>query len=254
VIYLKEGDAEPKVCAVQVLLNRCGQNIEVDGYFGPRTRQAVGEFQQQHDLTADGKVEAATWARLVDGSRLVVIDALDVTDMVPNDKGKIRNATRPFLTGLPATGSQPIVTGAACRGGGRVFDQILHRSAGYEAIVLLRFFGHGYPAQVMLSGIDGLTLENFEASKPALSRIRPRLGRFASVEMHSCRVAATADGRLFLNRLAAFLGVPVTAAVNVQYSSDRPEAAVRFQGPTFTAYPRCGGLKEWAKQFTAVSV
>ena len=36
-----------------------------DGQFGPRTRTAVQEFQRQHDLEADGVVDADTFAAIV---------------------------------------------------------------------------------------------------------------------------------------------------------------------------------------------
>ena len=37
----------------------------LDGDFGPITRQAVVQFQRQHRLTADGIVGPATWAALI---------------------------------------------------------------------------------------------------------------------------------------------------------------------------------------------
>ncbi|WP_088891853.1 peptidoglycan-binding domain-containing protein [Leptolyngbya ohadii] len=39
-------------------------DVEVDGYFGPVTHQAVIHFQSKYSLTADGIVNAVTWAAL----------------------------------------------------------------------------------------------------------------------------------------------------------------------------------------------
>jgi hypothetical protein len=174
--------------------------------------------------------------------------------MVPNRRGKIVKASGEILKDLTAAGARPIVTGALCDGRRVVFEQIFHRSIAYKAIVLLRFFGHGRPALIRLSGGEALTLKELDHSRPVLSAITPRFAAFGSVEMHSCSVARGADGKRFLTHLAALWGVPVTAAENVQVANGSIEEAVRFEGPTFTAFPRGGSLKEWARQFTAVSV
>lgn len=67
---LQEGDTGENVRELQYLLAFVGfftqtlPVIEVDGVFGPATRAAVEQFQQQQGLTADGIVDTVTWNRL----------------------------------------------------------------------------------------------------------------------------------------------------------------------------------------------
>lgn len=49
---------------IQYLLNHHGAGLEVDGYFGPVTEQAVRDFQTANSLPADGVVGQRTWAAL----------------------------------------------------------------------------------------------------------------------------------------------------------------------------------------------
>jgi hypothetical protein len=257
-IYLREGDAEPKVCAAQVLLNRRGTALQVDGHFGPKTRQAVVEFQRRQGLAADGTVEAKTWAKLVDGSPLGVIDALDFSDAVmPKEegpqKGRIVDTSTPALRDLRAAGAEPIVTGAMSGALRDVVGQIRLRAAQKPA-VLLRFFGHGWRGQMDLGGYTVMALKFLDKQAGTLSTLTPHFARFGSVEMHGCKVASGTAGRLFVSRLARLWGVPVTAGLDYQYDSGSAQAAVRFEGPTFTAYPSGGNLKGWARQFALISV
>jgi hypothetical protein len=59
---MREGDVdEDAVRAVQEALVRCnGQNVTVDGTFGPETRAALAQIQQQSGLSADGFYDPAT--------------------------------------------------------------------------------------------------------------------------------------------------------------------------------------------------
>ena len=50
---------------VQIYLVRHGYSIEIDGYFGPATEQAVRQFQGAAGLEVDGLVGPNTWARLI---------------------------------------------------------------------------------------------------------------------------------------------------------------------------------------------
>jgi putative chitinase len=61
---LKEGDAGADVTALQTALVRHGFYTLVDGSFGPQTKVQVCAFQRARNLTADGIVGPATWAKL----------------------------------------------------------------------------------------------------------------------------------------------------------------------------------------------
>jgi N-acetylmuramoyl-L-alanine amidase len=66
---IRPGDVGEPVRDVQHRLIALGHHIdpaELDGSFGPTTRSAVREFQQQRGLPADGLVGTATWGELVE--------------------------------------------------------------------------------------------------------------------------------------------------------------------------------------------
>jgi peptidoglycan hydrolase-like protein with peptidoglycan-binding domain len=68
IVQVQSGAHSQAVRAVQELLNnRFGYNIGVDGIFGPETNNAVKDFQSDHSLTSDGIVGPATWQMLVGG-------------------------------------------------------------------------------------------------------------------------------------------------------------------------------------------
>ncbi len=256
-ILLYPGDIEPKVCAMQILLNRRGESLKVDGYFGPKTRQAVTDFQNKHNLGADGKIGVETWKKLAEGSNLATIDALDFSDtVIPNKRGEIPNTSYATEAALRKAGSSPIVTGAMSGGLRDVMEQIHQRAQG--SIVLLRFFGHGSPGSMELSGSSALHVGNVWGQAPVLMKLRPYFARFGSVELHGCQIAGRdarnkIDGKLVLEQLAFMWGVPVTAGINLQYDYDL-KRALRFEGPTRTAYPQGGTLQSWSSQFAGVSV
>lgn len=68
---LQLGSAGPYVRYIQNSLNRISDNypgipkLNVDGFFGPETENAVRIFQQTFGLTADGIVGRATWYEMV---------------------------------------------------------------------------------------------------------------------------------------------------------------------------------------------
>jgi hypothetical protein len=55
-----------KVCWIQIVLNKTsGENLEPDGLYGPRTREAARRFQGQYGLSVDGSVGPQTTTALV---------------------------------------------------------------------------------------------------------------------------------------------------------------------------------------------
>ena len=49
---------------LQWMLNRHGYNLQIDGIYGPKTLEAVKNFQKKHDLVVDGLVGKKTKAAL----------------------------------------------------------------------------------------------------------------------------------------------------------------------------------------------
>jgi hypothetical protein len=62
---VESGSNEHPIKTLQHLLRARGQNVAVDGEFGPNTTAAVKAFQASHGLAADGVVGPLTWAALV---------------------------------------------------------------------------------------------------------------------------------------------------------------------------------------------
>jgi peptidoglycan hydrolase-like protein with peptidoglycan-binding domain len=62
---VRKGDQQHPVQTLQHLLRARGQNLTVDGIFGPRTDAAVRAFQQQKALAVDGIVGPDTWSALI---------------------------------------------------------------------------------------------------------------------------------------------------------------------------------------------
>lgn len=65
--YLREGSAGEAVRSLQQLLTAKGSPCSADGIFGPKTKQAVRQYQTAVGLGADGVVGQKTMARLWGG-------------------------------------------------------------------------------------------------------------------------------------------------------------------------------------------
>lgn len=63
---VKEGNKGGIVETIQKLLG----GLKVDGIFGPKTEEAVKEFQKNRDLEVDGIVGSKTWEKLSNGAGL----------------------------------------------------------------------------------------------------------------------------------------------------------------------------------------
>jgi hypothetical protein len=142
---LKQGCVLPSVTALQILLNRTRKHnkIQVDGTFGPNTRNAVIEFQRMKHISPDGIVGMKTWPLLSQQSGLKIIDSVDVTDPVMMDE---------IVPSLLLSGSKPIMAGAMCGGVSAVLSQIVGQAAQSGATVLLRLTGHGGPGGQYVTG------------------------------------------------------------------------------------------------------
>ena len=81
---LKEGDTGVGVQAVQYMLRVASQffaeipDVDMDGVFGPITKNAVKSFQSYFGLIPDGIVGHATWQQMIDIYKPVSYTHLDV--------------------------------------------------------------------------------------------------------------------------------------------------------------------------------
>lgn len=67
---LHEGSSGAAVKAVQVILSRIAQPVDVDGTFGPKTKSSVKGFQADNGLQQDGIVGSQTWRALANAAAL----------------------------------------------------------------------------------------------------------------------------------------------------------------------------------------
>jgi hypothetical protein len=257
-ILLKQGNVGPTVVALQVLLNRKlerGTAVEVDGHFGPKTRQAVIEFQALQRLESQtGDVWKETWARLTEGTGLTVLDAVDET---MSGETKVKD--------IEAAGGRPVVTGGMYNGAEDALWRISRQAGRPGSLVLLRFQGHGKPGVMGVSiGTGGLQdakkrpITRFQRGhlgadtlpflERGLAALRPCFAHFGSVELMGCRTAGDISGRKLLVDLCAQLGVPVSAGVLKQLSQNPASLSTfKFEGPIVTAFPGGGTLRTWAR-------
>jgi peptidoglycan hydrolase-like protein with peptidoglycan-binding domain len=64
-VSVQEGDTGEAVRAAQYLLNKFGNDITVDGNFGPDSVAALNKFKASVGLSSDGVVDVRTWQALV---------------------------------------------------------------------------------------------------------------------------------------------------------------------------------------------
>lgn len=65
IVVAKRGDKSPYIADLQNMLIRKGANITADGDFGPKTEQAVKDFQKNNDLTVTGTIDTDTLNKLM---------------------------------------------------------------------------------------------------------------------------------------------------------------------------------------------
>jgi len=61
----KSGNSGPQVTALQHLLKQHGEDLTVDGIFGPITKTRLQSFQGDNGLVADGIAGDKTWPKLI---------------------------------------------------------------------------------------------------------------------------------------------------------------------------------------------
>lgn len=96
-VVLQEGSTGTAVSALQYMISILGQFsssipvLNIDGIFGPLTRQAVIDVQNSFGLPATGVVNGATWQRLYDEYLGIANTALAGANL-PTNSEEIRNA------------------------------------------------------------------------------------------------------------------------------------------------------------------
>lgn len=237
---LRRGDRYPAVGVMQKLLNRTGANIDVDGEFGLQTEAAVKAFQKQRKLSVDGIVGEETWPRLVSNERLPIFDCVDVFDPDLQDSEAID---------IRRAGGNPLVLGGMCNGVAQAVSLI---SSQARNVFILRFHGHGASGLAGISagtGSLGLNQRNVIASgnwakiEPDMAKLRGVFGPYGCVQFMHCETGRGVEGARLLQLIADKWGVPVTAAINIQYGGGT--STFIYEGPTRTAFPGGGSLRQW---------
>ena len=240
---LKRGDRLPAVGVLQLFINRSGESLRVDGYFGRKTHEALVAFQKKRSLSRSGIADQNTWDRLLYREMLPVIEMNDVFAAGVLDQPAGEEAGASLLGGLSSG-----------------IERMARQLSGAQRAFLVRVMGerclnvrpvsmgpggwretrgkcrtqHFYP----LDG--GVMSQGADAPMPA-AMLRRIFGPFGNVELHGCQVAANALGYLSVRKLADHLGVPVTAGIHPQKS---PRC---FDGPTYTAVPWDRSLAAWCE-------
>jgi len=227
------------VAVAQLLLKRAGHPVAVDGVFGPGTKAAVEAFQEGR-LVEDGVIGLNTWSRLREQAPLPIVDCIDIFD--PD----LDTSERRYLR---ETGSSPITLGGMGNGVDQAVTDILSRSSN---ICLLRFHGHGAPGLAGVSEGHGevfsrSTFLDDHVTMHAMRRLMAAFGGYGSIQFMHCKTGQGAAGAQFLRHVADAAGVPVAAAIDLQYAGSLRET-VRFEGRTRTVCPGGASLFNWAQR------
>ena len=65
--FAQSGTKGPLAAAIQAALCEAGYTLDIDGEFGPKTENALREFQRKNNLEIDGVAGPATYAKLLGG-------------------------------------------------------------------------------------------------------------------------------------------------------------------------------------------
>lgn len=251
-LSVPRGERGPRAVALQILLNRRragGRVLRVDGFFGPKTSQAVEAYRSEV-LRMGGPPETADpplWDSLLRGTNLVVADSVDVTDPAVGQED---------LPSLRQHGN-PIVISDTGNGVGQVLSEI-RRRASRGPLLLVRFHGHGSAGVMAVShgtprlnrGINPfehrtvISRETVQAMRGEFAALAPLMCNFGFFEFHGCRVGGS---RELLRTLAEIWRSPVSAGRGAQQGG---ASVYTFEGTVETQYPANGNLPSWAASRT----
>ena len=65
--FAQSGTKGPLAAAIQAALCEAGHTLDIDGKFGPKTENALREYQKKNGLEVDGVAGPATYAKLLGG-------------------------------------------------------------------------------------------------------------------------------------------------------------------------------------------
>ena len=243
----------PRVALIQILLNRAGNTLKVDGDFGGKTRAAVVNFKRSHGLPRDPVVGPHTWRKFPLGDNTKVVDVVDIGDPVMSGSR---------IHSLRQAGGNPIRLGLMCAGVEQMVTDVIRQAGSYGKVALLRITGHGNLGRWFTVSVGDVVDSKPKDQKvlateyhsyidwghidklaPTLSRLKGYFAPYGMMEHHGCSLGSRMHTRLLMHRLADLWGVPVSAGVGMQYG------ALYFDGQFFTAYPNHGTLETWSKQF-----
>jgi putative peptidoglycan binding protein len=252
-ILVGPNECSPRVALIQILLNRAGNSLKVDGIFGGKTRAAVLDFQRSQGINPDAVVGPDTWWSFPLGDNTKVVDVVDIAD--PGVGGGA-------VAQEKKAGGDPIQLGLMCAGVEQMVDDVIRKAGRHGKMALLRITGHGNlgrwftvsvgdvvdlkPADYKVwateyhSYIDWSHIDELEDTLAPLSAC---FAPYGMMEHGGCSLGGKPDTRKLMHRLADLWGVPVSAGVGIQRS------ILRFDGQVFTAYPSNGSLETWSKQF-----
>jgi hypothetical protein len=251
---VRRGDYSPRVVLLQILLNRQGAGLVVDGIFGRLTDAAVASFQGIGPISdARGVAGPATWRELLRRGNETVVDVVDVGDPLL--------ATREAIE-LTAAGSSPITLGLMCNGVGQMVSDVQRRVGEQQRLAVLRITGHGNFGRWMTVSVGSVAHlprpeyrevageyfsyiddAHFHKVAPLLSQLQPYFLPYGSMEHTGCSIGSRPESRHLMQRLANLWGVPVSAGIPQQ------AAVLRFDGAVFTVYPGGGTLASWSRRF-----
>lgn len=256
---VKRGERSPRVVLLQILLNRQGNELVVDGDFGRRTHAALVAFQAAKSIArATGVADPATWRELLRGADETVVDVVDIGDpmLSQRESAELRQA-----------GSPPIQFGLMCNGIGQMVTDVIQRVGASGWLAVLRITGHGNHGRWMtvsvgaVADLKGQAYEevageyysyidaaHFNQVAPTLAQLKPYFAPFGSMEHTGCSIGSRPESRRMMQRLADLWDVPVSAGIPTQRN------VLHFDGAVFTAYPKSGTLAAWSRRFRNMSL